>query len=172
MNDSEMNQIIQEFAEHIIQIPNFQSIVLMGMATRGIPIAERVATYIKETQNIDVEVGHLDATFYRDDFHFRKKLNNPQMRVTQFPKSIDQRQIILFDDVLYTGRSVRAAMESIMDLGRPANIKLFVLVDRGHRELPIEPNATGKTVVTEQDQEIRVKIQPVDDIDEVLLVKI
>ena len=117
-------------------------------------------------------MGSLDATFYRDDFHYRQPNASTEMRFTEMPASVEGKTVILVDDVLYTGRSVRAAMQAILDLGRPAAIRLCVLVDRGHRELPIAPDCVGLTVETAQNQEVRVMIEPIDNENSVYLVEV
>jgi pyrimidine operon attenuation protein/uracil phosphoribosyltransferase len=116
-------------------------------------------------------MGSLDATYYRDDFHYRKKVAT-EMRFTEMPASVEGKTVILVDDVLYTGRSALAAMRSILDLGRPAAIRLCVLVDRGHRELPIAPDCAGLTVETARNQEVRVAIEPIDKENSVYLVEV
>ncbi len=172
MDSETITASIKSFAQQIISIPDFEQVVLMGNATRGIPIAQRIADEVAKVTGVAIDVGSLDASFYRDDFHYRIKAANPQMKITDIPKSIESKHVVLIDDVLYTGRSVRAAMNAIFDLGRPASIKLGVLIDRGCRELPVCPDFVGKVVVTQGNQEVRVKIAPVDDEDVVWLVEV
>ena len=114
----------------------------------------------------------MDDTFYRDDCHLRKIVSSMEMRFKEMPASVEGKVVILVDDVLYTGRSVRAAMQAVLDLGRPAAIRLCVLVDRGHRELPIAPDCVGLTVETAQNQEVRVSIEPIDSENSVYLVEV
>ncbi|MGL1934737.1 MAG: bifunctional pyr operon transcriptional regulator/uracil phosphoribosyltransferase PyrR [Fibrobacterales bacterium] len=172
MDSSAIDAAIHSCAVQITNMPDYQQVVLMGNATRGIPLAERIGAAIEKQTGVPIEVGSLDASFYRDDFHYRIKAANPQMKITTVPQSIAGKRVILVDDVLYTGRSVRAAMNAIFDLGRPASIGLVVLIDRGCRELPICPDFSGKEVVTEKNQEVRVKVTPVDDEDAVWLVEV
>lgn len=118
-----------------------QDIVLVGIKTRGIYIAQRLAERLKQLEDIDVPVGELDITLYRDDV---KDMEEPELHSSDVPVSIEGKEVILVDDVLYTGRTIRAAMDAVMDLGRPRKISLAVLVDRGHRELPIRADYVGK----------------------------
>jgi pyrimidine operon attenuation protein / uracil phosphoribosyltransferase len=172
MDSTAIDAAIHACAVQIMNMPDYQQVVLMGNATRGIPLAERIGAEIEKQTGTRLEVGSLDASFYRDDFHYRIKAANPQMKITQIPKSIEAKRIVLVDDVLYTGRSVRAAMNAIFDLGRPASMGLVVLVDRGCRELPICPDFAGKEIITKKNQEVRVKVTPVDDEDAVWLVEV
>ena len=143
-------------------------VVLVGMRTRGVPLAERLASWIKEFEGKDVAVGALDIGLYRDDITGGAR---PLMRPTKIPAHIEGKRVVLVDDVLYTGRSIRAAMDALTDLGRPSQIQLAVLVDRGHRELPIRADYVGKNVPTSPDEEVQVRVAEVDGADEVLLVK-
>lgn len=120
-----------------------QDIVLVGIKTRGIYIAQRLAERLKQLEDIDVPVGELDITLYRDDV---KDMEEPELHSSDVPVSIEGKEVILVDDVLYTGRTIRAAMDAVMDLGRPRKISLAVLVDRGHRELPIRADYVGKNI--------------------------
>jgi len=147
-------------------------ILVLGMASRGIPLAQKIASRLSERFSTRIPCGSLDATFYRDDFHYRKHLTNTEMRITEMPASVEGKTVILVDDVLYTGRSARAAMEAILDLGRPAAIRFCVLVDRGHRELPIAPDVAGLTVTTLANEEVRVLIEPNDPETAVYLVQV
>lgn len=122
-----------------------QDIVLVGIKTRGIYIAQRLAERLKQLEDIDVPVGELDITLYRDDV---KDMEEPELHSSDVPVSIEGKEVILVDDVLYTGRTIRAAMDAVMDLGRPRKISLAVLVDRGHRELPIRADYVGKNIPT------------------------
>ena len=145
------------------------SLVLVGMHTRGVPLARRLAANIRTYENIDLPVGTLDISQHRDDLASRE--NKPVVKSTDIPVSVDGQAIILIDDVLYTGRTTRAALEGLMAFGRPATIQLAILVDRGFRELPIQPDYVGKNKITSVGEEIRVKLKEVDDEDCVLLVK-
>ena len=141
-------------------------IVLMGVRTRGVPLAERLATHLAEIEGTAVPTGSLDVTLYRDDYARTGPLPLGQ---TVFPADIDGRVVVLVDDVLYTGRTIRAAMDAVMDYGRPKAIQLAVLVDRGHRELPIRADYVGKNLPTAAGQEVSVHLAGVDGQDEVLV---
>jgi pyrimidine operon attenuation protein/uracil phosphoribosyltransferase len=141
-------------------------LVLMGIRTRGIPLAERLAAHLHTIEGSEVPVGSLDVTLYRDDYARTGPLPLGQ---TVFPADIDGRVVVLVDDVLYTGRTIRAAMDAVMDYGRPRAIQLAVLVDRGHRELPIRADYVGKNLPTGSEQSVRVHLASVDGQDEVLV---
>jgi len=144
-------------------------LAIVGVRTRGATIAERLVKKIQEIENKDVPLGLLDITLYRDDF--RKRLKQPVVQVTNIPFEINGINVILVDDVLYTGRTSRAALDALMDFGRPSSIQLAVLVDRGHRELPIRADYVGKEITTSVGEEIQVKLIEDDDEDCVLLVE-
>ena len=146
-----------------------ENLALVGMRTRGVYIAERLKQLIQQIEGGDVPLGILDVTLYRDDF--RLKFKQPQVQVTHIDFDVDEKNIILVDDVLYTGRTARAALDALMDLGRPARIQLAVLVDRGHRELPVKPDFVGKNVPTSIGEEVRVRMQEHDGEDAILLVE-
>jgi len=148
------------------------SIILIGMASRGIPLAQNIAQILKGKYNLCVPVGSIDTSYYRDDFHYRKRVNNPPLKITEMPVDVEGKTVVLIDDVLYTGRSVRAALQAILDLGRPAAVKLCVLVDRGCRELPIAPDCIGLSIETEAKQEVRVCLSPYDQETGVWLVEV
>jgi pyrimidine operon attenuation protein/uracil phosphoribosyltransferase len=141
-------------------------LVLMGIRTRGIPLAERLAAHIADIEGTEVPVGSLDVTLYRDDYARTGPLPLGQ---TRFPGDIDGRVVVLVDDVLYTGRTIRAAMDAVMDYGRPQAIQLAVLVDRGHRELPIRADYVGKNLPTGPEQQVRVRLASVDGQDDVIV---
>ncbi|MDR1759846.1 MAG: bifunctional pyr operon transcriptional regulator/uracil phosphoribosyltransferase PyrR [Fibrobacter sp.] len=164
---------LDEMAARIAKLhSNPEKMLILGMASRGIPLSQELAKRLSEKYGVKIPSGSIDATFYRDDFHYRKQIGNPEMRITEMPASVNGKIVILVDDVLYTGRSVRAAIQAIFDLGRPSAIRLCVLVDRGHRELPIAPDCVGLTVETDVDQEVRVLIRPIDEENAVYLVKV
>lgn len=146
-----------------------ENLALVGMRTRGVFIAERLQKLIHEIEGGEVPLGILDVTLYRDDF--RLKFKQPQIQVTHIDFDVDEKNIVLVDDVLYTGRTIRAALDALMDLGRPARIQLAVLVDRGHRELPIKPDFVGKNVPTSFGEEVRVRMAEHDGEDAILLVE-
>ena len=140
------------------------------MKTRGEFLANRIFQKIKSIENIKLPLGVLDVTLYRDDF--RTSLKQPQVSVSNITFDINEKAVILVDDVLYTGRTVRSALNALMDFGRPESIQLFILVDRGHRELPIRADYVGKNIPTSQSQEIKLKMEEVDGEDALYLVEI
>lgn len=144
-------------------------VVLVGIRTRGVPLAERLAAAIQQIEGSAVTVGGLDITFYRDDLSTIG--DQPVLKGTDVPVPVRDKQIILVDDVLFTGRTVRAALDAVIDLGRPASIQLAVLVDRGHRELPIRADYVGKNVPTSRREIIRVKLNETDGEDSVLIIE-
>lgn len=141
--------------------------VLIGIKTRGIFLANRLAEKIKSIENTVIPVGELDITLYRDDLNHREEHEQPQLHGSNIPVDITGKKIILVDDVLYTGRTVRAALDALIDLGRPEVIQLAVLIDRGHRELPIRPDFVGKNVPTSKSELISVQVSEIDKIDQV-----
>ena len=138
------------------------------MRTRGEFLARRIFNKIKEIENIELPLGVLDVTLYRDDF--RTRLKQPEVSVSNITFDINDKDIILIDDVLYTGRTVRSALDALMDMGRPSTIQLCVLVDRGHRELPIKADYVGKNIPTSINEEIKLKLSEVDGEDAVYLI--
>jgi pyrimidine operon attenuation protein/uracil phosphoribosyltransferase len=144
----------------------------MGMASRGIPLAEKIVQRLDHLYGSKVLLGNLDATFYRDDFHYRKRLQNPSIKISSMPRPVEGLNILLVDDVLYTGRTIRAAMEALMDMGRPRTIRLCVLVDRGHRELPIGADYIGISVKTGLNEEVCLSLPPLDAESSVWLVEV
>ncbi len=141
-------------------------LVIVGIRTRGAPLAERIATEIASFEGVDLPSGALDVTLYRDDVALRGPRN---LEATTVPADIDGRVVVLVDDVLYTGRTVRAAFDAVLDLGRPRAIRLAVLVDRGHRELPIRADHVGKNLPTSSDEVVKVHVTEIDGEDAVLI---
>lgn len=139
---------------------------LIGIRSRGVPLAERLAAALTPLAGEEVRVGAVDITLYRDDLG--KGARWPVLRGTDVPFGVDGTDIVLVDDVLYTGRTVRAALNAVCDLGRPARIRLAVLVDRGERELPIQPDVVGRTVAVNSRQRVRVRVTPLDTADEIV----
>ena len=139
-------------------------IVIVGIKTRGIYIAQRIAKRIEQLEGAEVPVGELDITLYRDDYH-RAGTDEAQVHGSEIPVDINGKNVVLVDDVLFTGRTTRAAMDAIMNIGRPEKITLAVLVDRGHRELPIRADFVGKNIPTSLDEQIRVSVNEVDGSD-------
>ncbi len=142
-------------------------IALVGVRTRGVPLARRLAAVLAQITGQDVLTGALDITLYRDDLMRHAVGPQPIVRSTEIPFSIDNRHIILVDDVLYTGRTIRAALDALIDFGRPLTIQLVVMIDRGHRELPIKADYVGKNVPTSRRETVHVKLQEIDGVDEV-----
>ena len=145
--------------------PRF-ALYLVGVRSRGVPLAERLARELRVLLGQEIEVGALDITLYRDDLGHSEHW--PVLRGTEIPFDVDGAEVVLVDDVLFTGRTVRAALNAICDLGRPACIRLAVLVDRGHRELPIQPDVVGLTVETNRNEHVRVRLAPVDPVEEIV----
>jgi pyrimidine operon attenuation protein/uracil phosphoribosyltransferase len=146
-----------------------ENMAVIGIQNRGGPLAERVAKLIEEIEEVQIPVGLMDITLYRDDV--QTKLEQPVVQKTEILFDVVDKVIILVDDVLYTGRTVRAALDQIIDFGRPKRIQLAVLVDRGHRELPIRADYVGKNIPTAQDDRVKVKIEEVDEEDSVSVVR-
>ena len=171
MDDQDLGRTVARLTHEILEKnKGHENIVVIGMRTRGVFLAERITKKLKEVEKKEVPLGILDITLYRDDF--RTALKQPKVQITDIPFSIDNKNIILVDDVLYTGRTVRAALDALMDFGRPASIQLAILVDRGHRELPIKADFIGKNVPTSYGEEIRVHMKEIDEDDGVFLVDI
>jgi pyrimidine operon attenuation protein / uracil phosphoribosyltransferase len=166
---------LSRIAHEIIEgNPELEDVALVGIQTRGVPLAQRLARLISERAEVAPEVGTVDITFHRDDVAVRQGASplaaQPLVRATQLDFPLDGRTIVLVDDVLYTGRTIRAAIEALFDYGRPARVQLAVLVDRGHRELPIRPDYVGKNLPTARGERIQVQLVEVDELDAVLLV--
>jgi pyrimidine operon attenuation protein/uracil phosphoribosyltransferase len=163
-----MDRVLSRIAHEIIERHRGAgSVALVGIRTRGVPLSEALATKIREFGGIDVPTGSVDITLYRDDLS--QIAHYPVVQATELPFAIDERVVILVDDVLYTGRTVRAAMDALMDFGRPKAIQIAVLVDRGHRELPIRADYVGKNIPTSQTEVIEVKCREIDGVDQVAL---
>src|SRR5919202_2239824 len=145
-----------------------EALVLVGLRTRGIPLARRVQQRIREFEGVEVPLGELDITLYRDDVHQRAPRT---LSPTSIPVDIADQTLVLVDDVLYTGRTIRAALDALIDLGRPRAIQLLCLIDRGHRELPIRPDYVGKNVPTSQREKVAVRLEEIDGVDEVVLIQ-
>lgn len=146
-----------------------EDLILVGIRRRGVPLAERLAEIIKQIEGVQVPVGKLDITLYRDDLTALS--DYPVVRGTEIPYDVTNKTVIFVDDVLYTGRTIRAAMDALMDMGRPHLIQLAVLIDRGHRELPIRADYIGKNVPTAKKESIKVMLQEIDDEEGVVIVE-
>ena len=145
-----------------------ESLVLVGLRTRGVPLARRLQQRIVEFEGAEVPLGELDITLYRDDVYQRAPR---ALSRTSIPVDISEQTVLLVDDVLYTGRTIRAALDALIDLGRPRAIQLVCLIDRGHRELPIRPDYVGKNVPTSRHEKVAVRLEEVDGVDEVVLIQ-
>ena len=169
LTSDEIRRALTRIAHEIMERNGgIEDVVLVGMHTRGVPLAKRLADSIKEFEGKDVPVGALDISLYRDDTSGRVRQT---MRPTDIPVDVQGKRIVLVDDVLYTGRTIRAAMDAVNDFGRPREIQLAVLVDRGHRELPIRADYVGKNVPTSLDEEVEVRVTEIDGVDEVVLLR-
>ena len=163
MDADRMSRALTRIAHEILERNRgLDDLALVGIRTRGVPIARRIARALKEINGDDVPTGALDITLYRDDLMRHAVGPQPVVRRTEIPFSIDDRKILLVDDVLYTGRTIRAALDALIDFGRPRAIQLIVLVDRGHRELPIKADYVGKNIPTAPTQTVRVSLAETD----------
>jgi pyrimidine operon attenuation protein/uracil phosphoribosyltransferase len=170
MDAARMGRTLSRIAHEILERhPRVSSLALVGVRTRGVPLAQRLARLIGETSSAEPAVGALDITLYRDDF--TTIAPQPLTKGTDILFSIDGRTVVLVDDVLFTGRTVRAALDQLIDFGRPARIELAVLVDRGHRELPIRADYVGRTLSTARDEVVQVLVREEDGRDEIVLRK-
>jgi pyrimidine operon attenuation protein/uracil phosphoribosyltransferase len=169
MTEEDIKRTLARIAHEIIERNKVvEQLILVGMHTRGVPLAKRLAANIEEFTGAKIAVGSLDISLYRDDLSSLEL--QPTVKNTDIPVSVDDKSIVLVDDVLYTGRSIRAAMDALTDLGRPRSIQLAVLVDRGHRELPIRADYVGKNIPSSKHEEIKVKLKESDGVDEVAII--
>ena len=169
MDEKEIDKVLNRIAHEILENKYFQpeTTALAGIRTRGIYLASRLQAKIRELSGHTLESGSLDISFHRDDLDRVKSM--PQVGVTEIPFSIENKTIILVDDVLYTGRTIRAALDELIDFGRPKRILLAVLIDRGHRELPIKADFVGKNIPSRETDSIQVYLKETDQKDEVVL---
>jgi pyrimidine operon attenuation protein/uracil phosphoribosyltransferase len=170
-----IERTLSRIAHEIIeQADDLDRIALVGIHTRGVPLAQRLRRLIEERAQTEVQLGTLDITFYRDDVHVRGGEApihaQPVVRATSLDFPLDGTTCILVDDVLYTGRTIRAAIEALFDYGRPEKVQLAVLADRGHRELPIRPDYVGKNLPTARGERVTVQLVEIDEVDQVLLI--
>lgn len=171
MTAEDLDRTYLRFAHQFLEgYDDFERIAIIGMQTRGVYMGKRIVREIKQEFDTDIDFGVLDVTFYRDDY--RSKLKMPEVQVTEIPFDLYDRDIVLVDDVLYTGRTVRSAMDALMAYGRPRSIKFCCMVDRGHRELPISADYMGIYLPTYENEEVRVKVTEIDDEDAVYVVEI
>jgi len=170
MTAGDINRVLARMASQVVENnPDLSHVLLVGIRRRGVPLAERIATKIKELDGIEVATGALDITLYRDDL--TTVADRPVINKTELPANITGKTIILVDDVLYTGRTIRAAMDELIDFGRPRRVQLAVLIDRGWRELPIQADYIGKSVTTTEAEIIKVMLPEFDETEQVLLVE-
>ena len=168
MDANRMGRTLARIAHEILERGHgLEELAFVGIRTRGVPIAKRLAGIVKDISQHDVPTGALDITLYRDDLMRHAVGAQPVVRSTDIPFSIDDRRILLVDDVLYTGRTIRAALDALIEFGRPRSIQLVVLVDRGHRELPIKADYVGKNIPTSAAQSVNVHLTEIDGRDEV-----
>jgi len=172
-----VERTLSRIAHEIIEAnPDLDKLALVGIHTRGVPLAQRLRRRIADFTGSEVALGQLDITFYRDDVHVRggeaPQHAQPLVRDSKLDFPLDGVTCVLVDDVLYTGRTIRAAVEALFDYGRPARVQLAVLADRGHRELPIRPDYVGKNFPTHRDERIQVQLVEVDEIDQILLIPV
>jgi pyrimidine operon attenuation protein/uracil phosphoribosyltransferase len=168
MDGDRLGRTLSRIAHEIVERhPDMKGSAFVGIRTRGVPLARRLARLVKEASGVELPVGALDITLYRDDLETIAP--HPVLRGTEIPFSIDGRTVILTDDVLFTGRTARAALDELIDFGRPARIELAVVVDRGHRELPIRADYAGRVLTTGRDEIVQVRLREEDGADEVVL---
>lgn len=163
-----LDRMAHQIAEAIEPGEEFSRLALIGMQTRGVHLARRLGERIRKVDDHELPLGVLDATMYRDDFRMRNR--QPTVRVTEIPFDVTGRHIVLVDDVVHTGRTARAALDALMDLGRPASVRFLAIIDRGERELPICADIIGRQVPTLPDEEVRVRLSEIDDREGVWLV--
>jgi pyrimidine operon attenuation protein/uracil phosphoribosyltransferase len=172
LDEQAISRALTRIAHEIIEKnKGIEDCVLIGIRTRGIFLADRLAKRINQIEGKEIELGELDITLYRDDLSKKTNDGEPIVKGSDIPVNITDKKVILVDDVLFTGRTVRAAMDALVDLGRPSQIQLAVLVDRGHRELPIRADFVGKNVPTSQSEKITVTLTEVDEVDQVTILE-
>jgi pyrimidine operon attenuation protein/uracil phosphoribosyltransferase len=162
MDAEAMRRALRRIAHEIIEHnPQLEKVVLAGIPSRGVEIAKRIASFVQQIEKIEIETGVIDVAMHRDDVGTRREL--PVVRASKLPVPLEGRTVVIVDDVFYTGRTVRAAMDAINSFGRPERIQLAVLVDRGHRELPIRPDYVGKNLPTASGEQLQVRLQETDN---------
>jgi pyrimidine operon attenuation protein / uracil phosphoribosyltransferase len=175
LDAEQVARTLSRIAHEIIERnDDLESVALVGIHTRGVPIAQRLRRLVEERSGVALELGQLDITFHRDDVHVRSgsapRRPQPIVRDTRLEFELEGRTVILVDDVLYTGRTIRAAIDALIEYGRPDRVQLAVLADRGHRELPIRPDYVGKNLPTARGDRVQVELNEIDEIDRVVLV--
>jgi len=168
MTDVEVTRALKRIARELVEFnKGAENIVLVGIIQRGVPLARRLAEIIKNEEDVEVPVGELDVALYRDDL--TKKGEYIEVRKSEMPATVTDKIVVLVDDVIYAGRTVRAALDGLKDYGRASKVQLAALIDRGHRELPIQPNFVGKTIPTAKSENVRVEVFEVDGVDRVVI---
>lgn len=171
LSAAEIKRALTRIAHEVLERNHgCKDLMFIGIYTRGVPLARRLAASIKEIEGVEIPVGSLDIGPYRDDLSHLE--SPPILRPSDIPSDVAGKRVVLVDDVLYTGRSIRAAMDALIDFGRPQYVQLAVLVDRGHRELPIRPDYVGKNLPTSRKEEIAVRLKEVDGRDEVAIIAV
>ena len=171
MTSEDIRRTLARIAHEIIERnKSIEHLILVGMHTRGVPLAKRLADKIEHFEKVKIPVGALDISPYRDDLPSSNL--QPAVQCTDIPTDIDGKFVVLVDDVLYTGRSIRAAMDALINLGRPQSIQLAVFVDRGHREMPIRPDYIGKNIPSSRNEKVQVRLVETDGIDEVTITRV
>ncbi len=171
MDDQGIERALARIAHEVLERnKGTEDLVILGIPTRGVDLAKRLAENIRGIEGVHMPVGALDATLYRDDIGLRK--DQPYLKLTDIPISIDGKHVVLFDDVLFTGRTIRAAMNALIDFGRPRSVQLAVLVDRGHRELPIRADYVGKNIPTSIKEGVKVFLAETDGLSEVVIIPV
>ena len=169
MNADAVTATLNRLADEILEANNGRPVVLIGIQRRGVPMAKRMAVYMAERSQREPQIGTLDINLYRDDL--TRVAFQPVVQKTEVPPDIDDRDVVLVDDVLYTGRTVRAALDALCDFGRMRSIQLAVMIDRGHRELPIEANFIGKKISTKDNEVVEVKLREIDGEDAIYVME-
>src|SRR6476659_9584448 len=175
LDEESMRRTLSRIAHEIIERnEDLESVALVGIHTRGVPLAQRLRRLVEERSGVEPAFGQVDITFYRDDVHVRSgqapRRAQPLVRDTKLDFELEGRTVILVDDVLYTGRTIRAAIDALLEYGRPDRVQLAVLADRGHRELPIRPDYVGKNLPTGRNERVQVELVEIDEVDRVMLV--
>ena len=175
LDAQQVARTLSRIAHEIIERnDDLESVALVGIHTRGVPLAQRLRRLVEERSGVELELGQLDITFHRDDVHVRSgsapRRPQPIVRDTRLEFELEGRTVILVDDVLYTGRTIRAAIDALIEYGRPDRVQLAVLADRGHRELPIRPDYVGKNLPTARGDRVQVELNEIDEVDRVVLI--
>lgn len=171
MDEIDIGRTVERlFSEILERHKKYEKIALIGIRTRGALLAKRIKEILDKKTGIEIPLGILDITFYRDDL--QKVSESPEVKSTLLDFDVNDKEIILIDDVLYTGRTIRSALDAVVDFGRPDKIELLVLIDRGHRELPIHPDYLGRKVATSKKENVEVRLKEVDGRDEVIITEI